>query len=120
MDSLIWSTKHRDAFSGDIGPSARVPGGAKVSKIFLMIMSEDLFVEELQEPFTLSKALIPGISTYVPDSEYITFLPARRAQSTRLAGTKIALCSRVCVCVCVCSSAIITCAKLHYSVTMPL
>ena len=37
------------------------------------------------------------------------FLPVRR-------GTNIALCSHVCVCVC--SSAIITCAKLHHSVTV--
>ena len=44
----------------------------------------------------------------------IPSLPAGRALHARPAGPKIALRSRVCVCV------IITCAKLHNSVTMPL
>ena len=50
------------------------------------------------------------------------FLPARHAQSTHPADTKIALRSRVCVfvCVCVCLSAIIMSAKLRHSVTMSL
>ena len=51
---------------------------------------------------------------------FYKLLPAGRARSACPAGTKIALRSRVCVCVCVCSSAIITCAKLRHSVTMPL
>ena len=44
---------------------------------------------------------------------HVVFLPAGRARSVRPAGTKIALCSRVCGFVCVC-------AKLRHFVTMPL
>ena len=48
----------------------------------------------------------------------IKYIITSRARASRPAGTKVAL--RFCVCLCVCSSAIITCAKLCHSVTMPL
>ena len=38
----------------------------------------------------------------IPSKSCLGLIPAGRVRSTRLAGTKIALHSRICVCVCVC------------------